>query len=248
MSEVRNNQDEEKVKEEHGEVVNNAEDKENLESSKENSKLETGADVNSKTESDEQTGKEEKTSDVDEPVVLSKEEIADLRNKAEERDSFLDQLLRTRAEFMNYQKRVRKENESTAQYAIQDLILDLFPELDNFDRALKLADSSKDFEKFVEGIKLIEGQLFKVLAKYGVKSIETVGKTFDPNLHEAVMEEENNELPHHTIVDELQGGFLLKERVIRPSKVKVSKRTIEEKDIKETEETEETENVQNDND
>ena len=233
MSEVRNNQDEKKVKEEHDEVVNNAEDKDNLESAKENSKLETETDVNSKTKSDEKTGKEE---------------IVDLRRKAEERDSFLDQLLRTRAEFMNYQKRVRKENESTAQFAIQGLILDLFPELDNFDRALKLADSSKDFDKFVEGIKLIEDQLFKVLAKYGVKSIETVGKAFDPNLHEAVMEEENNELPHHTIVDELQGGFLLKERVIRPSKVKVSKRTIEEDDVKETEETEETENVQKDND
>ncbi len=119
---------------------------------------------------------------------------------------------------------------------------------------MKLADSSKDFDKFVEGIKLIEDQLFKVLAKYGVKSIETVGKAFDPNLHEAVMEEEKNELPHHTIVDELQRGFLLKERVIRPSKVKVSKRTIEEDDVKETEETEETEetgeteNVQSGND
>ena len=168
-----------------------------------------------------------------------------LEKKAEERDSFLDQLLRTRAEFLNYQKRVRKENESTSQYAIQNLILDLFPELDNFDRALKLADSSKDFDKFVEGIKLIEGQLFKVLAKYGVKPIETVGKAFDPNLHEAVMEEENNELPHHTIIDEFQGGFLLNERVIRPSKVKVSRRTIEENDVKETEETE---NIQNDSD
>ena len=213
MSEVRNNQEEERVKEEHGEVVNNAEDKENLESSKENSELESEADVNSKTESDEKT---------------EEEEIAALKKKAEERDSFLDQLLRTRAEFMNYQKRVRKENESTAQYAIQDLILDLFPELDNFDRALKLADSSKDFDKFVEGIKLIEEQLFKVLGKCGVEPIETEGKAFDPNLHEAVMEEENNEMPHHTIIDELQRGFLLKERVIRPSKVKVSKRTIEE--------------------
>jgi len=248
MSEVRNSRDDEKVKEEHDEGVNNAEDKENPESSKENTKLETETIVNSKVESDEKTEKEEKESDVDEPVVLSKEEIDDLRKKAEERDSFLDQLLRTRAEFMNYQKRVRKESESTSQYAIQGLILELLSELDNFDRALKLADSSKDIDKFVEGIKLIEGQLFKVLAKYGVKSIDTVGKAFDPNLHEAVMEEENNELPHHTIVDELQGGFLLKERVIRPSKVKVSKRTIEEDEVKEKGETEKTENVQNDSD
>ncbi len=229
MSEVRNNQEDESVKEEHDEAVNNAEEKDSFESSEENSKPETEADTNSKAESDEKT----------------EEEIAALIKKAGERDSYLDQLLRTRAEFMNYQKRVRKENESTSQYAIQNLILDLFPELDNFDRALKLADSSKDFDKFVEGIKLIEGQLFKVLAKYGVKPIETVGKTFDPNLHEAVMEEENNELPHHTIIDEFQGGFLLNERVIRPSKVKVSRRTIEENDVKETEETE---NIENDSD
>ena len=229
MSEVRNNQEDESVKEEHDEAVNNAEEKDSFESSEENSKPETEADTNSKAESDEKT----------------EEEIAALIKKAGVRDSYLDQLLRTRAEFMNYQKRVRKENESTSQYAIQNLILDLFPELDNFDRALKLADSSKDFDKFVEGIKLIEGQLFKVLAKYGVKPIETVGKTFDPNLHEAVMEEENNELPHHTIIDEFQGGFLLNERVIRPSKVKVSRRTIEENDVKETEETE---NIENDSD
>ena len=124
---------------------------------------------------------------------------------------------------------MHKENESTAQFAIQNLILDLFPELDNFDRALKLADNSKDIDKFVEGIKLVEDQLFKVLGKYGVKSMETVGKAFDPNLHEAVMEEENNELPHHTITDELQRGFLLKERVIRPSKVKVSKEPLKKR-------------------
>ncbi len=95
---------------------------------------------------------------------------------------------------------------------------------------MKLADSSKDIDKFVDGFKLIEEQLFKVLGKYGVEPIETVGKPFDPNLHEAVMEEENNEMPHHTIIDEFQRGFLLKERIIRPSKVKVSKRTIEEED------------------
>jgi molecular chaperone GrpE len=140
---------------------------------------------------------------------------------------------------MNYQKRMVKENESTSQFAVQSLILEFLPELDNFDRALKLADNSKDFDKFVEGIKLIEEQLFKVLGKYGVEPIETVGKAFDPNLHEAVMEEENNEMPHHTIIDEFQRGFLLKERVIRPSKVKVSKRTVEEEGKKEEEKSDE---------
>lgn len=228
MSEVRNNQDERNLKTEHSEGVNSGSDRENPESSQKNSGSETETAVDSETVSDKKTDKENE--EAGEPVILTNEEIVDLKKKAKERDSFLDQLLRTKAEFMNYQKRMHKENESIAQFAIQNLILDLFPELDNFDRALKLADNSKDISKFVEGIKLIEDQLFKVLGKYGVKSIETVGKAFDPNLHEAVVEDENNELPHHTITDELQRGFLLKERIIRPSKVKVSKRTIEEKE------------------
>ena len=171
----------------------------------------------------------EKDTSAEEHVVLTKDEHNELRKKAEERDSLLDKLLRTRAEFQNYQKRMRKEHEMTAQYAIQDLVLDLFPELDNFERAVKLAETSGDIDKFVEGIKLIEDQFLKVLGKYGVKPIETVGKPFDPNLHEAVFEEENNELPHHTIIEELQRGLFLKERVVRHSKVKVSKNSAKEK-------------------
>ncbi|MFQ5965059.1 MAG: nucleotide exchange factor GrpE [Candidatus Scalinduaceae bacterium] len=186
----------------------------------------------SKVESEEKQETKEEESDVEEQVVLTKREVDELRRKAEECDSFVDKLLRTRAEFLNYQKRVRKEHEAIAQFAIQDLIGDLFPEFDNFERAVKLAENSKDIDKFVEGIKLIEDQLLKVLEKHGVKRIETVGEPFDPNLHEAVIEEENNELPHHTITEELQRGFLLKDRVIRPSKVKVSKRIVNEEETK----------------
>ncbi len=186
--------------------------------------------VQNESEGEEKTGIKDAESGIDEEVVLKKSEVDELRKKAEESDSFLDKLLRTRAELLNYQKRMRKEHESTAQYAIQDLILDLLPEFDNFERAAKLAENSKDINKFVEGVKLIEDQLFKVLEKHGVKAIETVGKPFDPNLHEAVAWEEDNEHSHHTVIEELQRGFLLKERVVRPSKVKVSKRTINEKE------------------
>ena len=236
MSKGRNNQDEENVNAEQSDDMKGDKDQENIESSQENSEFEADTDVNIKTENGEGTVQEEAQDDVEAPADLTRDEIVELKKKAEERDTYLDQLLRTKAEFMNYQKRMVKENESTSQFAVQSLILEFLPELDNFDRALKLADNSKDFDKFVEGIKLIEEQLFKVLGKYGVEPIETVGKAFDPNLHEAVMEEENNEMPHHTIIDEFQRGFLLKERVIRPSKVKVSKRTIEEDREKEEEE------------
>ena len=226
MSEEQNNQDEENANTEQDDGMKNDKDQGNIE----NSESEADADVN---ENDEEDVQEEAQDDIDSLDDLTKEDILELKKKAVERDTYLDQLLRTKAEFMNYQKRVAKEHESTAQFAVQNLILDFLPELDNFERALKLADDSNDFSKFVEGIKLIEEQLFKVLGKYGVESIETAGKAFDPNLHEAVMEEENNEMPHHTIVDEFQRGFLLKERVIRPSKVKVSKRTIEEEEKEE---------------
>ena len=238
MSKGQQNQGEENVKAEQSDV-NSDKDSENIESPQANSESETDTDANIKMEDGEETVQEEVDDDIEVSAELTKEEIVELKKKAEERDTYLDQLLRAKAEFVNYQKRVIKEHESTAQFAVQNLILDFLPELDNFDRALKLADNSKDFDKFVEGIKLIEEQLFKVLGKYGVEPIETAGKAFDPNLHEAVMEEENNEIPHHTIVDEFQRGFLLKERVIRPSKVKVSKRTIEEEGEKEEEKPDE---------
>ncbi len=226
-SKEHNNQDEENINAEEGNGVKDNKDQDNVEKNQDNSVPGTDVDEN---EGDEESAKEDTKDEVDALDDLTREEILELRKKAEERDTYLDQLLRAKAEFMNYQKRMTKENESTSQFAVQSLILDFLPELDNFDRALKLADSTKDIKKFVEGIKLIEEQLFKVLGKYGVEPIETVEKAFDPNLHEAVMEEENNEMPHHTIIEEFQRGFLLKERVIRPSKVKVSKRTIEEED------------------
>ncbi len=226
-SKEQNNQDEVNDNTEQGDDMKDDKDQVNVENSQKNVESDADADVN---KNDEEAVKAETQEDIDLLEDLTKEEILEYKNKAAERDTYLDQLLRTKAEFMNYQKRMVKESESMSQFAVQNLILDFLPELDNFDRALKLADSSKDIDKFVEGIKLIEEQLFKVLGKYGVEPIETVGKPFDPNLHEAVMEEENNEMPHHTIIDEFQNGFLLKDRVIRPSKVRVSKRTIEEEE------------------
>ena len=187
------------------------------------------------TDADEKEGSvvNEDDSDEDDQVIFTKKEADELRKKADECDSLLDKLLRTRADFVNYQKRMGKESKSISQYAVQDLILDLLPELDNVERAVKLAENPKDVDKFVEGIKLIGDQLLKALGKHGVKPIETVDKPFDPNLHEAVLEEENNELPHHTVIEEFQKGYLLKERAIRPAKVKVSRRAIEEDETKE---------------
>ena len=207
-------------------------DKEKQEEETEGQELETDAEAEASNEEETSVVDEDGT-DEDDQVIFTKKEADELRKKADECDSLLDKLLRTRADFVNYQKRMGKESKSISQYAVQELILDLLPELDNVERAVKLAENPKDIEKFVEGIKLIGDQLLKVLGKHGVKPIETVDKPFDPNLHEAVFEEENNELPHHTVIEEFQRGYLLKERAIRPAKVKVSKRTIDEEETKE---------------
>jgi molecular chaperone GrpE len=239
MSRKQKEQNTKKANAEQDVGVSTDNDKDQVESIQEKSVLETGENINNQREKEEQAGQDEKQNEIADSEKLTDEMIAELKKKAEERDSFLDQLLRNKAEFANYQKRMIKENEATAQLAVRNLLLDILPELDNFDRALKLADDSNDNTKFVEGIKIIEVQLFKVLEKYGVKSIDTTGKAFDPNIHEAIMEEENNEMPHHTIIDEFQRGYMLKDRVVRPAKVKVSKRTVEEEKEVEGEEVKE---------
>lgn len=166
---------------------------------------------------------------VDEPE-LSREEIAELIKKSMERDEYLDKLQRTRAEYSNFQKRKNKETQDLVRYASQGLIVEFTSILDNFDRAISSSQESKDFDKLFEGIQLVENQFYKTLEKNGVKPIETEGKPFDPVMHEALIEEENNDKPHHTVLMELQKGYLLHDRVIRPAKVKVSKRTDDNED------------------
>lgn len=165
---------------------------------------------------------------------LTGEEITELINKSSERDDFLDKLQRTRAEYANYQKRKSKEMSEIRRFAIQGLAVDLTSVLDNFVRAIESTSESKDFEKLLEGIQIVEKQLYKTLEDYGVKPIETVGQPFDPAMHEVLMEEEDDSHPHHTVTMELQRGYLLHDRVIKPSKVKVSRSASREGDEDDT--------------
>ncbi len=239
MSKVKRNNDEnrEEMKGDHEATKPRMEAEDQLLSEEEEQEIVEEGQQESEKVSEEEGGEQSDSegAETEEQTILTLEELEELRKKAEDHDSLLDQLLRAKAEFANYQKRMRKELESTRNFAIQELVLDLFPELDNFERALKHAEESDDLDKVVEGVRLIENQLLKVLGKYGVKPIKPLGKPFDPSLHEAVVEEENNDLPHHTVTGEFQQGFLLKDRVIRPAKVKVSKRTVDE-DESETDE------------
>ncbi|AVQ99419.1 nucleotide exchange factor GrpE [Oceanobacillus sp. M65] len=140
----------------------------------------------------------------------------------QEKDEVYGRFLRLQAEFDNFKKRTQKQKEADRKYKSQDLVNDLLPAVDNFERALQV-ESSEENAGLVEGITMVYRQLKDALKSAGVEEIETTGKEFDPNLHHAVMQIEDAELEANTVVEELQKGYMLKDRVIRPAMVKVNK-------------------------
>jgi molecular chaperone GrpE len=151
------------------------------------------------------------------------DDLETLQKKAIERDEFLNLLQRTRADYANYQKRVQKENESTRRFACQPLVADLLPGLDNLERALSAAESSANPTGLLDGVRMVHQQLLDALARHGVRAIEALNKPFDPDFHEALMEQPDADRPAHTVIQELQKGYSLHDRVIRPARVIVSK-------------------------
>jgi molecular chaperone GrpE len=134
-------------------------------------------------------------------------------------DEFKDRYMRTLADFENYRKRTEREKGDFYKYAVQGLLKELLPVLDNFDRALDHAEDGDDFHK---GVLLIYKQLVDTLRKHGVKPIDESGVKFDPNIHEAVMREEDPSVPTQTVTSILQKGYFLHDRLLRPALVKVA--------------------------
>ncbi|MEO6260115.1 MAG: nucleotide exchange factor GrpE [Thermoanaerobaculia bacterium] len=130
-----------------------------------------------------------------------------------------DRYMRTLADFENFRKRSEREKTDFFRYALAGTIKDLLPVLDNFDRALEHAADGDEFHK---GVSLIYKQLFDMLQKHGLKPIEESGVRFDPNLHEAVVREEDPSVPSQTVVAILQKGYFLDDRLLRPALVKVA--------------------------
>jgi molecular chaperone GrpE len=148
-------------------------------------------------------------------------EIEELRR---ERDALQDRLLRTAAEFDNYRKRMDKERRDLAEYAASEIVTQLLPIIDNFERALE-APSGGDPESLRKGVELIHKQMLEVLRKRGVKTIEALGADFDPNIHEAVIHEASDAHREGEVMQQLQRGYMLGERLLRPAMVKVAKRS-----------------------
>ena len=147
--------------------------------------------------------------------------VDELQTLKEERDSLYDRLLRKQAELDNFRKRMQREKEEFLQHANADMIRSLLPVLDGFERALAHRDASTP-EQFAAGVELIHRELLDALDRAGVAPIEAKGQPFDPHLHQAV---ETVESPGHRdqeVVEELQRGYRLKNRLLRPAIVKVA--------------------------
>jgi len=130
--------------------------------------------------------------------------------------------VRLQADFENYKKRVEKERAADQRHASSRVVQNLLPVLDNFERAIGSASEEDAGSSFHRGVQLIFRQILDELRREGLEAIDTVGQPFDPNLHEAVATEEHADLPHQTIMEELQRGYTLNERLLRPALVKVS--------------------------
>ncbi|GHV73502.1 protein GrpE [Spirochaetia bacterium] len=176
------------------------------------------------TAAPEQNGAESSAEDpVTEAALSPEEKIADLEDKLREAN---DQYLRKAADFENFRKRMNQEKQNAIDFANQSLLLDLILIIDDFDRAIKSAESiastSKEFDSFYEGITLIEKRLITQLEnKWGLKRFDSAGESFDPNRHEAIMMEKSPEITEPVVQEDFQKGYTLKDRVVRSAKVKV---------------------------
>jgi molecular chaperone GrpE len=171
-----------------------------------------------------------------EPVASSDEDIdeevsaKDSKLKGKEAADNYDKYLRAVADLDNYKKRAIREKADIIKYGNEGIIKDILPFVDSLDRALEHADSS-DVQAFKEGMKLIQEQLLSCLKKHGVEKIDSVGLDFDPNFHEAMMQVESEEHAENKVVNEVQKGYLLNGRLLRPSKVCICKKVNKENNL-----------------
>jgi molecular chaperone GrpE len=165
----------------------------------------------------EETGtvEEAQTSELDEKIQSLEKEVEDYKEK----------LLRKAAEFENYKRRTEVDQLNLLNYSSESLIIKLLPIIDDFERSLQHMDDAKDVESIKTGVKLVYDKLMKILDEQGVKKIEAVGQPFNVELHEAVMQRKDENTEPHTVLDELEKGYMYKDKVIRHTKVIVSEDT-----------------------
>jgi molecular chaperone GrpE len=173
--------------------------------------------INNNEKEEQKTEMEEKNNELN-PEDLQKR-IEELEKEANE---WKEKFLRKAAEFENYKRRTENDQLNLLNYAAESFIKKILPIVDDFERSLEHINDSNDYEKLKEGVQLIYNKLVKILEEQGVKKIDAVGKPFDVHFHEALMQKADNSVPPHTVLDELEKGYMYKDKVIRHAKVVVS--------------------------
>jgi len=159
------------------------------------------------------------------PVARKEEDLMlQLKEKEKEAAENYDKYLRVVADLENYKKRAARDRADAVKYGNEGLLKDILPLMDSLERASQQACNSKDMEAFREGLKMVQDQLNCCLEKHGVQQIDALGKDFDPNVHEAVLQVESGAHEHNQVVDEFEKGYFLNGRLLRPAKVSVCKR------------------------
>lgn len=161
--------------------------------------------------------------DPEEEALRAGEAVEAHADPAAEIEKFRDLALRSRAELDNYRKRVAREKEDAIRYANSSLLESLLPVLDNFELGLGAAKSTPEAAGIVHGLGMVRKQFEDFLRDHGVETLDAEGKPFDPNLHEAVAQEASADVPEGNVIRQLRRGFKLKDRLIRPATVVVSK-------------------------
>lgn len=160
-----------------------------------------------------------------EPAARSSEQITELQNRATKADEHWERLLRTTADFDNFKKRAAREKQEAIKSATESLLQKVIPVLDNFEMALAATQTSSadSVKSLSDGVTMIHSQLKSVLTDAGLEEVESAGKPFDPNLHEAVSQQESTDVPEGHVLQQLRKGYKLRERLLRPATVIVAK-------------------------
>lgn len=163
----------------------------------------------------------EETSDenVIEEIDPKDQKINELQQLADENE---EKYLRLYAEFENYKRRIQKENEINKTYQAQRVLTDILPAIDNIERVLQIEGDDETFKSLQKGVQMVHESLINALKDNGLEVIKTEGEAFDPNIHQAVVQDDNPDFESGEITQELQKGYKLKDRVLRPSMVKVN--------------------------
>lgn len=168
----------------------------------------------------------EKSKEIEQDVKLNEEMLKveeELQSLKEENENLKERVKYHQAELINYRKRKDEEVSNTLKYANQDLIVELLPVIDNFERALK-QNASEEVSKYLEGFKMMYNNLVTILKSYGVEEINRVGEVFDPNLEQALTTSKDEEKEDEVVLEVLQKGYKLKDRVIRPASVVINQK------------------------